>query len=218
MDDSGPSSSEAGHWEDELDACSSSDKSWGDETDDDRESTASSLDSDDPVFSRPDVLELELELMLMYVRLSEWKQQRGGIRRIPIPQRTSILTGPMWIHWVLTNPNENTCLERFRMNPDAFLALCNTLKQNNLLQSSRYVKITEQVAVFCLLMAHNWTQWDVADRLQRSTHTVSVYCRRACKAMCRLGKTIIQPTETRMPHQVVAQNGKYYPWFTVSNA
>jgi len=100
MDDSGPSSSEAGHWEDELDACSSSDKSWGDETDDDRESTASSLDSDDPVFSRPDVLELELELMLMYVRLSEWKQQRGGIRRIPIPQRTSILTGPMWIHWV----------------------------------------------------------------------------------------------------------------------
>jgi hypothetical protein len=124
----------------------------------------------------------------------------------------------MWIHWVLTNPNENTCLERFRMNPDAFLALCNTLKQNDFLQSSRYVKITEQVAVFCLLMAHNWTQRDVADRLQRSTHTVNVYCRRACKAMCRLGKTIIQPTETRMPHQVVAQNGNYYPWFTVSNA
>jgi len=73
MDDSGPSSSEAGHWEDELDACSDSDKSWGDETDADRESIASSLDSDDPVFSRPDVLELELELMLMYVRLSEWE-------------------------------------------------------------------------------------------------------------------------------------------------
>ncbi len=80
MDDSGPSSLDAGHWEDELDACSDSDKSWGDKTDAGRESIASSLDSDDPVFSHLDVLELELELMQMYVRLSEWKQQRGAIR------------------------------------------------------------------------------------------------------------------------------------------
>jgi len=61
MDDSG------------LDACFDSDKSWGDETDADRESITSTLDSDVPVFSHPDVLELELKLMLMYVRLSEWK-------------------------------------------------------------------------------------------------------------------------------------------------
>jgi hypothetical protein len=88
MDDSGPSSLDAGHWEDELDACSDSDKSWGDKTDAGRESIASSLDSDDPVFSHLDVLELELELMQMYVRLSEWKQQRGAIRTVPIPQRT----------------------------------------------------------------------------------------------------------------------------------
>jgi hypothetical protein len=124
----------------------------------------------------------------------------------------------MWIHWVLANPNENTCLERFWMKLDTFLVLCNTLKQNGFLQSSRFVKIIEQVVAFCLLMAHNWTQRDVADRLQRSIHTINVYCRTACKAMCRLRKTIIQPTETRMLHQVVAQHGNYYPWFTMSNA
>jgi hypothetical protein len=32
-----------------------------------------------------------------------------------IPQRTSILRGLMWIHWVLTNPNPRTCKEQFRM-------------------------------------------------------------------------------------------------------
>jgi hypothetical protein len=30
-----------------------------------------------------------------------------------IPQRTSILRGPMWIPWVLTNPNPRTCKEQF---------------------------------------------------------------------------------------------------------
>jgi hypothetical protein len=106
--------------------------------------------------------------------------------------------GPMWIYWVLTNPNPRTCYERFRMWPDGYLALCNTLKQNGFLQSSRYVKMS--------------------DRLQRSLHTVSVYCRRTCKAICRLGKTIIQPTQTMKPHPIVARNGNFYPWFTVSNA
>jgi hypothetical protein len=43
-----------------------------------------------------------------------------------IPQRTSILRGPMWIHWVLTNPNPRTCKERFRMSPTTFCRLCNT--------------------------------------------------------------------------------------------
>jgi len=103
------------------------------------------------------------------------------------------------------------------MWPDTFLALCNTLKYNDFLHSSWYVKITEQVTVFCLIMTHNWLQRDVVDRLQQSTHTVSVYCRRICKAICRLGKTIIQPTETQMPHPVVARNGDFYLWFSVSN-
>jgi hypothetical protein len=111
----------------------------------------------------------------------------------------------------LTNPNPTTCYERFRMWPNTFLALCNTLKHNDFLYSSRYVKITEQVAVFCFIMSHAHMQRDVADRLQRSTHKISVYCRRTYKALCRLGKTIIQPTQTEMPHPVVARNGDYYP-------
>jgi hypothetical protein len=219
MDTAGPSSFENPNWEDELDACSDSDASWGDEDDSDRESIASSLGSNDDAFiNDPETVEVELQLAQMFIRIAEWKEQLEERQRRPIPQRTSELTGPMWIYWVLTNPNPRTCYERFRMWPDTYLALCNTLKQNGFLQSSRYVKITEQVAVFCLIMSHNWSQRDVSDRLQRSLHTVSVYCKRTCKAICRLGKTIIQPTQTMKPHPVVARNGNFYPWFTVSNA
>jgi hypothetical protein len=97
---------------------------------------------------------------------------------------------------VLTNPNLRTCYKHFRMWPNTFLVLCNNLKHNGFLRSSQYVKITEQ----------------------RLLHTVSVYCKMTCKAICRLGKTIIQPTQTMKPHPAVARNGDFYPWFSVSNA
>jgi hypothetical protein len=65
-------------------------------------------------------------------------------------------------------------------------------------------------------MAHGHNQRVVADRLQRSLHTVSVYVNQTAKALCRLGKTIIRPTATELPHPYIARNSRYYPWFAVS--
>jgi hypothetical protein len=135
--------------------------------------------------------------------------------RVAIPQRTSKLIGAMWVHWLLT-PSVNTCYEQFRMYPKTFLKLCNTLKNNGFLESSRYVKITEQVAAFCLVMAHGHTQRVVVDRLQRSLHTVVVYINQTAKALCRLGKTIICPTAIELSHPYIACNSRYYPWFVVN--
>ena len=131
--------------------------------------------------------------------------------------KTSILTGPMWVHWVLTDDNKNTCYERFRMGSSTFLKLCNTLKQNGFLKSSRYVKITEQVATFILLATHSHTQKDVSDRIQRSSETVNWYCHIVLKAFCRLEKTIIRPSAMHMPHPYVMKDRCYYPWFGVSH-
>jgi hypothetical protein len=93
-----------------------------------------------------------------------------------IPQQTSIMRGPMWIHWVLTNPNPRRCKEQFRMSPTTFCRLCNTLKNNHLLKSSRFVKITEQVVTFLLIVCQGHTMRAVADRLQRSLETIHKYC------------------------------------------
>jgi hypothetical protein len=138
---------------------------------------------------------------------------------VRIPQRTSSLTGTMWIHWVLSNLNPNTCYECFRMFPPTFMKLCCTLKHNGYLRSNRYVKITEQVAAFCLIVAQaqsqSQSQRTVCDRLQRSTATISKYCHRVCRALCRLGKTIIQPCSTNIPHPYVASDTRFYLWFKV---
>jgi hypothetical protein len=136
-------------------------------------------------------------------------------RVVRIPQRMSSLTGPMWIHWILSNPNPNTCYERFRMYPRAFMKLCCTLKHNGYLRYSHYVKITEQVATFCLVVAQAQSQRTVSDRLQRSTATISAYANRVCKALCRLGKMIISPCSTKIPHPYVARDVRFNPWFKV---
>jgi DNA-directed RNA polymerase specialized sigma24 family protein len=54
-----------------------------------------------------------------------------------------------------------------------------------------YVKIMEQVAAFCLVMAHDHKQRDVADRLQCSLDTISKYVNTVTTAICYIGKTII---------------------------
>jgi hypothetical protein len=112
-------------------------------------------------------------------------------RLVCIPQRTSILMGHMWVHWVLTNPNPNTCYERFRMFPYTFMKLCSTIKNNGYLASSLYVLITEKLAAFLLVVCQARSQRSVADRLQRSTHTISTYVGQVCKALCRLDKMLI---------------------------
>ena len=152
----------------------------------------------------------------MQLELYDLEHGLNKRRRKGIPQRTSSLTGPMWVHWVLHNPNPNTCYEQFRMWSATFIALSNTLEQNGFLRNTRSVKVTEQLAAFCLVMAHSYSARSVADRLQHSTYFVSIYVRRSARALCQLGKSIIQPNLTALPHPKVANNKLCYPWFAVS--
>ncbi|XP_059433235.1 uncharacterized protein LOC132166408 [Corylus avellana] len=94
-----------------------------------------------------------------------------------------------------------------------YIALCNTLEQNGLLRNTRAVQVTEQLAAFCLVMSQCWSARSVADRLQRSTYFISVYVRKSARALCQLGKSILQPNPVPLPHPNVANNAMYYPWF-----
>ena len=112
--------------------------------------------------------EFEVILLRMFELVQEcyYHLMHPSIKHMSIPQRTSMLTGPIWIHRVLTNVNQTTCYEQFRMGLSAFLKLCNTLKQNSFIKSSHYVKITEQVATFLLIVTHSHTHKDGSDRIQ----------------------------------------------------
>ena len=89
------------------------------------------FDDDDDEQNLNPLLRDELEFLLL--RMLELVEEcytnlmHHSIRRSLIPQRTSILTGLMWVHCV-RNDNKNICYEGFRMGPSTFLTLCNTLK------------------------------------------------------------------------------------------
>jgi hypothetical protein len=59
--------------------------------------------------------ELEVLLLSMFELVQEcyYHLMHPSIKHISIPQKTSMLTGPMWIHWVLTDVNKTTGYERF---------------------------------------------------------------------------------------------------------
>ena len=162
------------------------------------------------------IFEMELKLMGMQLELHDLERGLNKRHRKCILQRTSSLTGSMWVHWVLHNPNPNTCYEQFRMWPETFIALSNTLQQNEILRNTRSVKVTEQLAAFYLVMAHSYSARSVANRLQCSTYFLSIYDRQLARALCQLGKSIIQPNLTALPHPNVANNELCYPWFAVS--
>jgi hypothetical protein len=168
----------------------------GSESEDDEESN-----TDPQLMGELEMLLLRmLELMEEYYKhLAHPEVARVARRR----QRDSNLTSPMWVHWVLTHQNETTCYEKFRMLSKTFLNLCNTLKMNDFLRNSHYVKITEQVAAFCLVMPHAHKQRVVVDRLQRSLETISKYVNTIAIAMCYLGKSIIQPLAMEVPHPYI---------------
>jgi hypothetical protein len=203
MDDPG-SSSEFVNWVDIID----DDPNLENDMDDD--------ENNGQRYTQEELEELEAAFHKLFRVLQELNYIAQHLYRVVrIPQRTSALTGPMWIHWVLSNPNPNTCYERFRMYPRTFMKLCCTLKHNGYLRNGCYVKITEQVAAFCLVVAQAQSQRTVCDRLQRSTATISAYANRVCKALCRLGKTIISPCSTEIPHPYVASDVRFNPWFKV---
>jgi hypothetical protein len=57
---------------------------------------------------------------------------------------------------------------------------------------------------FCLVVAQSHSQRTVSDKLQRSTAIISIYANRVCKTLYKLGKMIIQPRSTEIPHPYIA--------------
>jgi hypothetical protein len=57
------------------------------------------------------IFNMELKLTGMQLELHDLEHGLKRKVRRDISQRTSNLTGPMWLHWVLHNPNPNTCYE-----------------------------------------------------------------------------------------------------------
>ncbi|PON98198.1 LOW QUALITY PROTEIN: hypothetical protein TorRG33x02_060280 [Trema orientale] len=164
---------------------------------DDSSSSSSSSDFDDFVD------------FMMLILLGEYDE----IFIEKVPQRTSILSGEAFVRELLDG-HERTCYELLRMDRNIFLELCASLKQNGYLKDTREIKVEEAVAIFLIIVGQNMGMRLVADRFQHSLETIDRHFHLTLKAICRLGKNIIRPTQAPLPSHVV-NSSKYYPWFQV---
>ncbi|KAF5450747.1 hypothetical protein F2P56_031074 [Juglans regia] len=119
-------------------------------------------------------------------------------------------------HYILEvlNGNPRNSRKLFRMEVDAFRALCSLLRSNRFLNDTRKgVTVEEQLGMFTLVVATGDEQRIVGHRFQHSTETIKSHVRKVMQALCRLGTHLIYPTHTFGVHPTIVGNSRNYPWF-----
>nr|XP_012464043.1 unnamed protein product [Gossypium raimondii] len=98
------------------------------------------------------------------------------------------------------------------MRPIAFSNLCDILSRNNLLQSTKYLNIREQVVIFLHIIGHNVRFRVIRSRYYRSTETIHRYFRVVLRAILKLYKLVIRLPDESTPSDI-RNNPRFYPYF-----
>lgn len=81
--------------------------------------------------------------------------------------------GKDYLHELLQCGSLKRIYEVLRMEKETFLKLCDWLEYNTALQSSRYMSIQEQVAMFLWTINYSASNRQVMERFQHSGETIS---------------------------------------------
>ena len=90
----------------------------------------------------------------------------------PIPMRTSILSGQMWLDELLAGHPERF-KEQFGMSKRAFQLLSRELQLHSGLANRRHVTADEQLAIFLYIARTGSSTRVLQERFQRSPSTIS---------------------------------------------
>ncbi|XP_042944692.1 protein ALP1-like [Carya illinoinensis] len=96
-----------------------------------------------------------------------------------MPQHNIGLHGQEYIVAIL-NGHPKNCRNMFQMEVYAFQALCNTLRTDSILESTREVSVEEAVAMFAFTVGHGTVQRVTGDRFQHSSETVNRHVGAKC--------------------------------------
>ena len=131
-----------------------------------------------------------------------------------IPARTSSLSGARYVEEIIEGANPHTIQERFRMPLRCFEALETTMLENSWLSSSKYVGITEKLAIFLAGVGCGYSNRELQDRFQHSGDTISHIFNEVLIAMVRLSIIYIRLLSPDKPLASRIQNNlQYYPYF-----
>ncbi|XP_042962482.1 uncharacterized protein LOC122296751 [Carya illinoinensis] len=129
-----------------------------------------------------------------------------------MPQHNIGLRGREYIVAIL-NGHPKNCKNMFRMEVYAFQALCNTLRTDSILESTREVSVEEAVAMFAFTVGHGTVQQVKGDRFQHSSETINRHVGAVMRALCRLAPQVIAPTHVDGVAPYIEGNPRHYPWF-----
>ncbi|XP_041011305.1 L10-interacting MYB domain-containing protein-like [Juglans microcarpa x Juglans regia] len=96
----------------------------------------------------------------------------------------------------ILNGHPNNCWNIFWMEIYAFEALCNTLRGNEYLESTREVSVEEALAIFAYTVRYAQVQRITGDRFQHSSETINRHVYAVMCALCNLALDVISPTHT----------------------
>lgn len=102
------------------------------------------------------------------------------------------------------------------MDIAVFKSICKAPRDRQWLESSKFLTIEGQVAIFCITLCHDKSNRIGADRFQHSRETIHRHFRRGVlKAIVRLGMELIFPPNFDDVPAEIRNNTKYFPFFKV---
>lgn len=90
------------------------------------------------------------------------------------PMYDSVFTGAAWVRELL-NGHEMRFYEALGMVKAVFLRLCDELQEHSGLQNSKYLGLTEKVAIFLRICRTGDSQREIRERFQHAPGTISTY-------------------------------------------
>ncbi|MQL74386.1 hypothetical protein Taro_006746 [Colocasia esculenta] len=113
----------------------------------------------------------------------------------------------------IPRPMHTSRYNTFRMQPSMFLKLRDILVERELIQDSRYVTASEQLAMFLYAMGHGVATGAMCEHFQHLSETISYYVNRVIKVIALFRFTYIMlPSGTDPVHPRIRHDDRFYPY------
>lgn len=131
----------------------------------------------------------------------------------PVPEHTSVLTGDLYYHEVMDNPNVHNFRHVTRMDKTTFLRLLHILKTEGNLSEGRIISAGEKIFILTRVLTAQTTK-EVAERFQHSKSTIHDCVYETIVSTLRCKEYFMRQPELGDPiHDRILKNPKYFPFF-----
>lgn len=155
----------------------------------------------------------EVEMIILEMLESSSDDDNQHVARRP--QRDAPFTGQEYTIWLI-NGHPDTIRDILRVDAATFRSLIDALVEHGQLQwDHKRLSLEESLAIFLYICGHSQRHRSAADRFQHSTDTICRHFKYVRRALCNLGRFVIQPPNLLVTPPEILHDQRYMPWFQV---